>query len=154
MTKLLMKKRWRRLENDRGFAVLEYDVGWDESCNMCWMQNMGYFTGSGYMCQWNGDPTYYFYKRLVAVNHMLSLAPKAGEYVPSLNYTTDELEEYNELNNNITTYWLQCKTLFVLSEMDLETDWDSYLATLENDMNLSRYLELIQTAYDRQFKSE
>lgn len=142
------------LKSNHEFAILEYPVGWGETNNMSWQTNMGYFTGSNYMCQWNGDPNYYFYKRVLAVNDMLSKAPKPGEYVPGLTYTMDEVDEYNELRNNIFTYWQQSQTRFILGEMDIEKDWDKYISVLENDLHLSDYLKLVQTAYDRQYGSK
>ena len=139
-----------KLLTDHDFVVLERENGWTKANNMSWHCNAGAFTGGSYMCQWNGDPTYYFYKRVVAVADMMEKAPKPGEYVPVLSYTAEELEEYNELYNNLYTYWKQCKTMFILGEMDVEKDWDTYLETLDK-MGLTRFTELVQTAYDRQF---
>ena len=41
--------------------------------------------------------------------------------------------------------------MFILGEKDLETDWDGYVKEYDS-LKLARYLELVQTAYDRQYK--
>lgn len=139
------------LKSNHPFAIMEYDNGWGESNNMSWQNTFGYFTGSSWMCQWNGDPNYYFYKRVVAVDDMMSKVPGVGEYVPSLTYTAEETEQYNELKNNISTFWKEYRTRFILGELNIETEWQSYLDTLYNDLHLEDYLAIVQGAYDRQF---
>ena len=139
------------LKSNHPFAIMEYDNGWGESNNMSWQNSFGYFTGSSWMCQWNGDPNYYFYKRVVAVDDMMSKVPGVGEYVPSLTYTAEETEQYNELKNNISTFWKEYRTRFILGELNIETEWQSYLDTLYNDLHLEDYLAIVQGAYDRQF---
>ena len=139
------------LKSNHDFAILEHDVGWGEACNMSWQVNMGRYTGSSYMCQWNGDPNYYFYKRVVAVDDMMSKVPGPGEYVPALTYTSEETDEYNELRSNIRTFWDEYRTRFILGDLDIDSNWDSYISTLNNEMNLPRFLEMVQTAYDRTY---
>lgn len=140
------------LKSDHPYAILENDQGWGETNNMSWQVNMGYFTGASWMCQWNGDPNYYFYKRVVAVDDMMSKAPAVGEYVPNLTYSLDESEAVNELNADISTYWRECKLRFILGEMDINDDavWQEYIDTLTNDLAIGDYLEIVQIAYDRQ----
>jgi putative aldouronate transport system substrate-binding protein len=139
------------LKSNHSFAILEYDQGWGESNNMSWQNTHGYFTGSSYMCQWNGDPTYYFYKRVVAVDDMMAKVPSFGEYVPALTYTAEEMEAYNELKGDIDTYWSENRTRFVLGDLDIEGEWDNYVATLQNDLRIGDYIALVQGAYDRMY---
>ena len=82
---------------------------------------------------------------------MMSKVPGVGEYVPSLTYTAEETEQYNELKNNISTFWKEYRTRFILGELNIETEWQSYLDTLYNDLHLEDYLAIVQGAYDRQF---
>ena len=39
----------------------------------------------------------------------------------------------------------------ILGELNIETEWQSYLDTLYNDLHLEDYLAIVQGAYDRQF---
>lgn len=67
---------------------------------------------------------------------------------PILSYKDDEIEERTILHTDINNYLTTVKTQFITGEMDLDDDWDSYLAELEK-MGLKRYLEIEQAAYDR-----
>ena len=70
------------------------------------------------------------------------------ELVPVLNYTSDEMDEINEIMTTINTYYQECATLFATGVMDLEKDWDRYVLELES-IGLSRYLEVAQQCFDR-----
>jgi putative aldouronate transport system substrate-binding protein len=56
-------------------------------------------------------------------------------------------DEQALLKQNITDYINQNALAFVTGEKDLEADWDAYVQGLE-DLNLARYLEINQAAYD------
>ncbi len=56
-------------------------------------------------------------------------------------------DEEAMLKQNITDYVNQNALAFVTGSSNLETDWDGYVAGLEQ-LNLARYLEIIQAAYD------
>ncbi len=40
--------------------------------------------------------------------------------------------------------------MFLTGNKDLDQDWDTYVRELEN-LNLKEYLNILQTAYDRQY---
>ena len=71
-------------------------------------------------------------------------------YTPlsTLSYTKEEARERATLVTDIKSYVEQMTTQFITGEADLESDWDTYVKTLEN-MKLSRWVEIDQTAYDR-----
>ncbi len=81
-----------------------------------------------------------------AVGHLFGNAPE--ETVPNLIYTADELDEVSELEATILTYAQECQTRFLTGDMDIEADWDSYLAELDA-MGLDDYRSILQAAYDR-----
>ena len=39
-------------------------------------------------------------------------------------------------------------TLFIIGDMDIESEWEDYIAELEN-IGLSKYIEVTQAAYTR-----
>lgn len=65
-----------------------------------------------------------------------------------ISYTQEEQDMINEIKTSVRTYVDESFTRFILGDLDVESDWDSYLAELEN-MGLSYYLEVAQGAYDR-----
>jgi putative aldouronate transport system substrate-binding protein len=70
--------------------------------------------------------------------------------VPPIFYTYDESRRYAELNKLIIEYVEQSIARFVTGDMSLETDWESYLSTLES-MGLEELMTLTQTGFDRQW---
>lgn len=70
---------------------------------------------------------------------------------PSLIYTDEELERRNTLTTDVIIYIEQAFGQFVVGELDIDTEWDSYLKTLER-IGLSELLEIEQAAYDRMYK--
>lgn len=70
------------------------------------------------------------------------------EVVRTILYTEEEELAIAETQSSLKTYMEECTTRFVMGEMSLENDWDTYLATLES-IGMSEYLEIVQTAYTR-----
>jgi putative aldouronate transport system substrate-binding protein len=58
-----------------------------------------------------------------------------------------EADEASMLQTNIKNYVEQGELQFITGNKDLNKDWDSYVKGLEN-LKLSRYLEIMQKAYD------
>lgn len=65
-----------------------------------------------------------------------------------VTYTTEESEVRSELESSIQTYCEECRLKFILGDMDIDQDWDSYVAEVES-MGLSELMEIYQGAYDR-----
>jgi putative aldouronate transport system substrate-binding protein len=66
-------------------------------------------------------------------------------------FTEDEGSEVAELRSGIHSYLHDMKMQFIMGEMDIDAEWDSYIRQLEQ-LGLDRYMELNQRAYDRQYK--
>lgn len=69
------------------------------------------------------------------------------EIIPSLKYTDEETAEVVELETAIKTYVESSLDQFIVGQLPL-SEWDNYLKELDA-IGLDRYLELVQTAYDR-----
>ena len=65
-----------------------------------------------------------------------------------LSYTKDEAKERSTLVTDITSYVEQMITQFITGEADIDATWDTYVNTLKQ-MEIDRWVELDQTAYDR-----
>lgn len=88
-------------------------------------------------------------------NEAASLYQTAGhqpaEVIPKLIYTTEESDAIAEIESVLKTYVDENMASFVTGSKDIDADWDSYLAEIDN-IGLSQYLEVVQTAYDRMYK--
>ncbi|MDI3508110.1 MAG: putative aldouronate transport system substrate-binding protein [Clostridiales bacterium] len=67
--------------------------------------------------------------------------------LPPLVFTEQQSNELLDLETTIKNYVNEMFARFIVGDMDIEKDWDSYLGELEN-MKLERYLEIYQEAYD------
>lgn len=69
------------------------------------------------------------------------------EIYPSVYFDKETLEQLNVLQSGIEAYVDQMKARFITGDASIDTDWDRYLATLEN-MGLSEMMEIYQSGYE------
>ncbi|CAG7638183.1 ABC transporter substrate-binding protein [Paenibacillus allorhizosphaerae] len=74
-------------------------------------------------------------------------------FLPQLFFTNDQAAELADLEKTITDHVKEMIARFVTGDANLDKDWDSYLKNLDN-MNLKRYLEIYQAAYDAKNKKK
>ncbi len=67
--------------------------------------------------------------------------------LPPLYFGVDDNAEYRTLKTEIDLYRDESIVAFVNGSRDIDTEWEDYLATLDN-MGIARYTELIQSSYD------
>ncbi len=72
------------------------------------------------------------------------------DVIPPLALTTAQAAEITELRLGINDYVAQMTAEFVLGRTDLDSGWDSYVATLES-LGIHRMAEIYQSAYDAQY---
>lgn len=75
--------------------------------------------------------------------------PADSMLIPPLTYNEQNSAEYAELHSVISDYIEASWVRFITGDLDLEKDWDAYLNELKN-MNIDRYLEIMQKQYDIQ----
>ena len=63
-------------------------------------------------------------------------------------FTSDEEEELSMISVTLENYIAQSRISFITGAMNLDTDWDAYVASLA-DMGLNTAIDLYQTAIDR-----
>ena len=79
-------------------------------------------------------------------------APKDVSTVPPLFLTNEQASEVADLSKTLNDYVDEMIARFVIGDADLDGEWDGYVQQLEA-MNLARYLEIYQKAYDDNSKS-
>jgi putative aldouronate transport system substrate-binding protein len=67
--------------------------------------------------------------------------------VPLLYYTDQQANEIADLKKTINDYVNEMFIRFATGDQDIDKNWDSYLKNLDN-MNLKRYLQIMQEAYE------
>jgi len=83
-----------------------------------------------------------------AIELMYDQYPETGSMVEKIIYTPEELEERAIIKNSVDSYVDQMKYKFIVGEVDIDKEWDTYIKELYA-MNVERLLEISQTAYDR-----
>ena len=63
-------------------------------------------------------------------------------------FTIDEQDELNALSTDIQTYVSETMVAFVTGKTDIDTQWDSYVKTLEQ-MGLEQYMQIYSQAWER-----
>jgi putative aldouronate transport system substrate-binding protein len=90
--------------------------------------------------------------------HLASLTEEAYEpyqqplemWLPPLSFTQDQAVAIADPEATITQYVNQMFARFVRGEGDIDAEWDTYVATLEQ-MGLADYLQVYQEAYDAKY---
>ena len=77
--------------------------------------------------------------------------PAEGKYLPLvLHHTSGESADIARLAEQINTYTQENLVAFVTGNKNLDRDWAAYTAEFQR-LELDRYLQIKQTAYDRQY---
>ncbi|MFE5324236.1 extracellular solute-binding protein [Paenibacillus sp. NPDC056579] len=80
-------------------------------------------------------------------------AQKLENVVPPLFFSQEQSAEIADLSKTIGDYINQMTARFIIGDMDIDKGWDNYIKTLEN-MNLKKYLQIYQDAYDSKHKKK
>ena len=102
---------------------------------------------NGYV--WNGDEFDGNWRIGQGATQYYRYIPEEGTYLPLLLPSEDESYELADYRISVLNYADECKVSFITGDLDIETDWDNYIAELEAN-GLSDYMNLLQTVYDRQ----
>jgi putative aldouronate transport system substrate-binding protein len=71
--------------------------------------------------------------------------------MPQLFFTNDQATQLADLDKTINDHVKEMIARFIIGDASLDKDWDVYLKNL-NNMNLKKYLEIYQAAYDAKYK--
>ena len=79
----------------------------------------------------------------------MRLKPYAADVdpIPALLYSDDESTAFTQYKTAVEDYAKIAIVEFINGKRDVERDWDSYLADLEN-LGYGKMIELIQKTYD------
>ena len=78
---------------------------------------------------------------------MAEIFADINEIMPPLTYTEQQSNELADLQITINSFVNEMFARFISGDASVDNDWDSYIDQL-NGMNLDRYVQLQQEAYD------
>jgi putative aldouronate transport system substrate-binding protein len=99
---------------------------------------------------WSGDQNNNEYKNMLTVAKLVDYVPPMEDIIQKINYTQDEIDQFNEIRTNLVSYVDESMVRFVMGDLDLDKDWDSYLNELEK-LQYKQLVEMDQAAFDRSF---
>ena len=96
---------------------------------------------------WDGDPLNGEYIKAQALPAYIGKGPDEIFLRTQMALDLDDMQEFNDLYNSISTYVKETVALFVSGEKDIDKDWSEFTGSLKN-LGVDRYLELAQKGYD------
>lgn len=120
---------------------------------------VGYITAINSYCPVGNIPSFANIRRFSQYYTDLSrqaieLWSEASDYayvMPTLSLTDDESAEYNSRSADIETYCKECVLAFITGTMDIDTQWEEYLDTMES-LGVYENQSIYQAALDRVLK--
>ncbi len=109
---------------------------------------LGQQMGDGEESKWDAEP------RLYQITHdTYEPYNSDAKAVPLLMMEADESSERAKLETQIVKYVNEQIVAFLSGNRDIDAEWDSYVNEFEN-LELDRYVDLLQKAYTRQYGTE
>lgn len=96
---------------------------------------------------WDGDPLNGEYFKAKALSAYIGKGPENTFTRDRMILNLDEMKEFGDLYNSISTYVKESVSLFASGEKNLDKDWDEFQRSLKN-LGIDRYLELAQKGSD------
>jgi putative aldouronate transport system substrate-binding protein len=105
------------------------------------------FAGAYAMAVTEDANTNYFYK-MVYDGVPMRNGKNPPQLVTIMVYTEEEQEEIGQLWTDLQTYVNESRVAFMTGDMNIDTDWDSYIATCKQ-MGVDKYTEVVQKVWTR-----
>jgi len=70
------------------------------------------------------------------------------EHLPTLFYTTDEVDRRTQIETDLTSYVNKMKAQWLMDGNMSDSTWNAYMANLKK-IGIDEYIKITQTAYDR-----
>ncbi|MCZ7540930.1 MAG: extracellular solute-binding protein [Anaerolineae bacterium] len=134
-----------------GPALYRSLTEWTESIqNFAWMQSGITYRPSDFRLAQSNEGQYVEVSLFEASNaNYMPYVPPIDSLIPPLVFTEDQARELADLDLGLKTYIDEMFVRFVSGDVDVDAEWNTYLATLDS-LGLPRLLEIYQEAYDAQ----
>jgi len=107
------------------------------------LQGRGYFQDYGYEIQWSNEFALEGIKLYDEGDYLI-------DQFLGVAFNQDEQKTYDRFWGSIRDYMLERQQAWVLGNGDVEAEWEDYTAQLDKK-GLGKVLEVMQSAYDRQY---
>ena len=94
---------------------------------------------------WDGNELDGEYFKAKALDAYINKEPK--ERLRGFSLSEEMYDEYTTIYSEIRSYISECTSMFIIGKMDIESEWDKYIETL-NSLGVDRYVEILQEGYD------
>jgi putative aldouronate transport system substrate-binding protein len=138
---------------DGGQAAYRTLANWGEGqTNSAWRQTGMTYRTSEFRLSQSAVEQFVEVPLFIASNDMLPYAPPLESLIPPLSFDDDASRELTEAQLSVKTYVDEMLIRFITGDSDIDSEWDSYLETL-NSQGLPQLLAIYQQAYDTQMGS-
>ncbi|MBP3362132.1 MAG: extracellular solute-binding protein [Clostridia bacterium] len=96
---------------------------------------------------WDGDPLNGEYFKAQALSAYIDKGPENTFTRDRMILNLDDMREFGDIYNSISTYVKETVSLFISGEKNLDKDWEEFQQSLKN-LGIERYLELAQKGSD------
>ena len=123
---------------------------WTNSQNSIWRQRGPLFAHNGLNSRANDDTvSYASATNNATIQALTQYRPDDSMILLFAPLTAEESKTINDIASTLYNFAEEYLVLFVTGELNIDAEWDNYLAELDN-IGLQEYLAMYQNAYDRQ----
>lgn len=134
--------KYKYLKLQTQSAMSQDNITWDHTFPVMWPNLKPYFQLEGDIM----DPTNYE-ARLWADTVKVKEYAADVDVLPPLFYSSDDSDRLAQISTAVSDYASNAIIEFITGKRNLDTDWESYLADLDQ-LNYAEEIALIQAAYD------
>lgn len=131
-------------------AIIKPILNWGSPQNSHWQNHNPVYRDYNISCGMVAETNVLEAEVARAIPEYMSAVPK-DMVVTKFVYTLEEMDEIGDLQTSITAYLDDITTRAILGQIDINNEWDNYLAEM-NKLGVKRLLEISQAAYDRMKK--
>lgn len=123
---------------------------WGQLQNMCWVHTVPFFNSAEKRQSVVSNPK--SHETILYTATKENYHPyKADKTVPKLFFDEAAAMDLSQIEANIKDYVTASTARFIIGDLDIDKDWDSYLSELKT-MGVDRYVTIFQNAYDLKYK--
>ena len=131
------------------FIWLDEGFMWTNSQDSIWRQKAPLFALTGLNGRaFTENMSYSSRTNNATIQKLADYAPDMSMVLGFVPFTEEESKLINDVAATLLSYTEENLALFISGDRDIETEWDNYLAELDN-IGLQDYLDVYQAAYER-----
>ena len=140
-------------ELGKNFELVNDETGLSSYCPEGYATALAWITSNYITASYVGDVPYIevndsaLSRKSFIVGELLNPYAQDWGKIEFITLNADDQDTYATAWTDIDKYLASCHVAFIIGEMDIEDDWDTYISTL-NKMGLQDIIDIYQNAYD------